>query len=285
MLYDKSEEELRSISKISIENLEKWAKYLISREMTLQYGDDFFYKQNENGDYIINKEIRSHVEKMLADNNKRFSNKVDILFLDDIISILCKEELYKNCFKKCLDIVYPEGRMEANTFLSRIKAIRNKLYHSNSVSYREVEQAVCYSNDFVDGVKKYMNEQGESKKYNVPNIVRINDSLGNEFYPNNRKINEIIYIGSQKNKHEFNCGEDYSIWVTMDPTFEPNEYVVEWDINGSKTKGLKLNYIFSEEDVSETAFIRIRIVSNKKWHKYKFYDQSVSLAFRVLPPM
>ena len=71
--------------------------------------------------------------------------------------------------------------MEAKTFLTRIIPIRNKLSHSNPISIREAERAICYSNDFVEGVKEYMKQEGKQNEYNVPKIygIDIEDMINN----------------------------------------------------------------------------------------------------------
>lgn len=285
MFYKLSEEEMRSICKNAIENLEKWARLLIDREMKKQYGEDYLNVQNSNGEYIVKTEIRDKIEKMFNQEKQRFTRKIDTLFLDEIVYFLCKTELYNNCFKKCLDIQYPQGKEELREFLNRIIPVRNKLSHSNPISYREAEQAICYSNDFVEGVKEYMAKEGEEQKYNVPNIVRINDSLGNEFYPQNDKSSEVVYIQDGEKLHQFNYGENYSIWVTMDPSFDCEEYDVIWSMHSKKiAESLKFNIKFKEEDVSQECCIELKVISKKRWHKYNLWDQRILIAFGVLPP-
>ena len=193
MYYKIPEEELRGACKVSIENLEKWARLLIDREMTAQYGKDYF-NAKENNIPIVKKDLIKKAHAMISEDQNRFSRMIDTIFLDEIIYFLCKENLYQSCFKKCLNIIYPEGRMEAKTFLSRIVPIRNKLSHSNSISIREAERAICYSNDFVEGVKEYMKQEGKQSEYNVPNIIKINDSLGHEYYLNKNVNFELIEI-------------------------------------------------------------------------------------------
>lgn len=108
MYFKMNEEELRVICKVSIENLEKWARLIIDKEMKAQYGDNYFYVR-ENDIPIIKKEIIEKAQNMINKNSNRFPRIIDALFLDEIIYFLCKESLYRKCFKKCLDIIYPRG--------------------------------------------------------------------------------------------------------------------------------------------------------------------------------
>lgn len=294
MLYNLSEEQIRSLCRNSIENLEKWARFIIDRELTLNYGKNYFYFE-ENGESLIKNEIKNKTQKMMENEKERFAREIDTLFLDETIHILCHPKLYKKCFKKCLDYKYPEGVAEVRTFLSRLIPIRNCLSHGNPISIREAEMAVCYSNDFVEGVKEYMKDIGENNKYNVPNIIRINDSLGNEFYLKNDSYCELVDLKKGNDMYQFNCGERYSIWLTMDSSFNENDYTIEWEIIGTintkenfycdQNNQLKLNVIFDESMVAQRKFIEIRVISNKAWHKYGTYDHKVDVTFSVLPPM
>ena len=101
-----------------------------------------------------------------------------------IIYLLCTDKFYQLMFKDILIHSYPQGNNEAREFLGRLIPIRNKLSHSNPITIREAEKAICYSNDFIDGVKEYYKKEGKDRMYNVPTIIRIIDSLGNEFNTN-----------------------------------------------------------------------------------------------------
>lgn len=287
MYYKMPEGELRSICKVSIENLEKWARLIIDKEMTNQYGKNYFYA-TENNSPIIKKEIIEKTEKMKKENSNRFSRNIDTLFLDEIIYFLCKKDLYKKCFKKCLDITYPDGRMEAKTFLSKIIPIRNKLSHSNPISIREAEKAICYSNDFVEGAKEYMKQEGKQTEYNVPNIIKINDSLGNEYFLNKNVSFEMIEIKDDNNLHEFEIGDKYSVWLTLDPSFERERYIFCWSAeNGTKLQVNNLDRIdlvLDESLVGERQAIYCTLKSNNNWHRYRGYDQQFAIVFKVLPP-
>ena len=289
MYYELSEEKIRSRCRTAIENMEKWARLIIDKELTELYGKDFFYSKDNYNNPIVKKEIIKKAEKIKADNPERFSRMVDTLFLDEIIYFLCKDSLYKNCFKKILDLIYPDGKMEAMTYLSRIIPIRNKLSHSNPISIREAEKAICYSNDFVDGVKEYMKHSGQQQQYNVPNIIKINDSLGNEFYLNKNKNFELINIKDKDgNLHEFEIGERYIVRLTLDPSFKSEEYKFRWSIeNGYRLIPDNLDYldiVFNDKLVGENQAIYCTLTSNKSWHRYRRYDQQFAIMFKVLPP-
>lgn len=290
MCYELTEERIRSKCKISIENLEKWARLVIDRELTAMYGNDYFNANDKDNNPIIKKELKEKAKMMKNNYPDRFPRLIDTLFLDEIIYLLCKHSLYKCCFKKILDLIYPDGVMEARTYLSAIIPIRNKLSHSNSISIREAEKAICYSNDFVDGVKEYMKQINMQTQYNVPNVIKINDSLGNEFYLNKNTSFEMFTIKDKDgSKHEFEIGDTYTIWLTLDPSFEKEEYIFNWStengyfLNSNTLEQLTL--VMSEQLVCENQCIYCTLKSNKAWHRYNGYDQQFAICFKVLPPL
>lgn len=129
-------------------------------------------------------------------------------------------QLYKDVFKVVLDNIYPDGCDEARTYLKRLIPIRNKLSHSNPISIREAERAICYCNDFVDGIKLYFEKKGMGNMFNVPHAIRLNGSLGNEYLLKNDNLPEIVSIKNTNGEiKKFDVNDNDSLWVTMDPSF------------------------------------------------------------------
>lgn len=287
MYHEYDEETLRAYCRTSIEALERWARLVIDRELINQYGYNYFDAKMENGDPVIKSEINEKATDMLAKHPDRFKRKIDTLFLDEIIYLLCKVQLYKKVFKKILDEIYPDGCAEARTYLNRLVPIRNKLSHSNPVSIRETEMAICYSHDFVDGVKSYFAKVGENRMFNVPQAVKLNDSLGNEYILKNNSHPEIIRIMNQSGILEpFYVNERISFEVTMDPSFEGDSYDIFWTIKGEiKSKTEKLLIVIDESMVGEETYITFHVKQKKAWHKYTTgCDQYVIVVIQVLPP-
>ncbi len=287
MFYRYTEGELRSYCRTSIEALEKWARIVIDAELKLKYGENYFEAKMENGEPVIKKSINDKAVKMARANPDRFKRKIDTLFLDEIIYVLCKEQLYKVVFKNVLDIIYPDGCAEARTYLKRIIPIRNKLSHSNAISIREAERAVCYCNDFIDGIKIYFEKKGAGNMFNVPNAIKLNDSLGNEYVLENNESTEVISIRDINGEVvKFNVNDKYSLWVTMDPSFDRESYDIYW-LKDSEviSKEEKLCLHLTENMVGKQVFITCKIVQKKKWHKYiTGEDHRILICFCVLPP-
>lgn len=283
MYYNYSDEELRAYCRNSIESLEMWARRLIHEKMVEKYGTQYINYQTPDENYIIKKEIREQVQFLSQKEPHRILRHVDALFLDHLIYFLCKPEWYKELFKEALDFMYPEGQDEVHTFLERLVPIRNALSHSNPISVRQAEQAICYSNDFIDSIKHYYKEKGLEQVWNVPRIIRVTDSLGNIF-ENPKEENALYNIFTVK--QPLHCGDKYSVQVEIDSSFPPAEYDIIWeDDDITTTGGTHHSVNFLEKNVSENYYLYCKIVSHKSWHKYKYYDCQIAVRLTVLPPL
>lgn len=286
MYYSMSQDELRSLCRVNIEAFEKWARIIINNELTDLYGADYFDYYINNDNPVIKKSIRDKSVKMMKEHPNRFKRKIDTLFLDEIIYILCKKDLYQNCFKQFLDTIYPDGNAEAKTFLSRIIPIRNSLSHSNPISVRDAERCICYTNDFIEGVKLYFEKKGEQRMFNTPNVIKLNDSLGNERYLNKDKSFDMVEIidVNTGNLQKLHVGEKYAVTLTLDPSFGVEEYIFSWSISSKELgKTANLNVDITEDMIRERLAIYCTIKSNKNWHRYNGYDQQFAIVFQVPP--
>jgi len=283
MFYNFSDEKLRSYCRNSIESLEMWARRLIHEKMVEKYGEQYLDYQNPDGSYIIKSEIRKHIHGLLQNEPQRIIRPVDTLFLDHLSYFFCKQEWYKELYKEALDFNYPGGKDEVRTFLKRLVPIRNALSHSNPISVRQAEQAICYSNDFIDSIKYYYNKRGLEKMWNVPRIIRATDSFGNVFEnPDDHKL--FYHI-----KQPLRCGDTYSLSIEMDTSFLAQDYDIIWknsDRELSAFKNMKKCTInLSEEDVEELHRFECIVVSHKKWHKHGYCDSKIVLLLEILPPI
>ena len=288
MLYSFSEEEIRSLCRVNIEAFEKWARTIIDSELTKNLGVNYLDLELAPNVPVVKKSIRDKTAQMMRSNPQRFHRKIDTLFLDEIIYLLCRNDLYKRFFKDFLDLIYPDGNAEARTYLNRLVPIRNCLSHSNPISIRDAERCICYTNDFIDGVKQYFYDKGEERVFNTPNAIKLNDSLGNEFQLNKDTMFESICINrtGTTQLHQFHLGERYSAWLTLDPSFTPEQYTIEWHIECGRHLGndSRLDIEIAEDMIRERCPIYCTIKSTKSWHRYRGYDQQFAIVFQVLPP-
>lgn len=286
MYHEYTQEELRQYCRKNIETLEIWARRLIHEKMVGRYGSDYVNKQLDDGNYLIKSDIRKHINGLRTKEPSRFLCPVDTLFIDHIVYFLCHPIWYKDLFKPALDYIYPQGRDEAREFLSRLIPIRNPLSHSNPVSMHDVERAICYSHDFIEGLKKYYKDKGEEQVWNVPRIIKIKDSLGNVF----DNVSEEGVLGSHFHlPQKLNCGDTYTVEIEVDTSFPPNSYKIYWAFRGFMKDDFvnknKITITFSPKDVGTSCIIWCWIESNKEWHKYTFHDSKINIHFTVLPPI
>lgn len=286
MYYTYTEEELRSFCRKSIESLEMWARRLIHEKLVEKYGSDYVNHKTSEENYLIKREVRDHIQSMLQREQGRFHRAVDTLFFEHIVYFLCNPAFYRDLFGEALKFAYPNGCNEARVFLERITPIRNALSHSNPISIRQAEQAICYSHDFVDSLKKYYKHKGMEQMWNVPRIIRISDSLGNVF------DNPVDTHGAQsifKISQEIHCGDTYSVSVEVDNSFSESEYDIIWTNQNSQKQGFAncKNFVitFDESDVTQIHTITCIVKSHKAWHKYRYHDCEMVLMFAVLPPV
>ncbi|MCD8037188.1 MAG: hypothetical protein LUE88_07430 [Clostridiales bacterium] len=254
--------------------------------MVENYGINYLDYKTDKVNYLVKKELRERIHRMIDSEPGRYSRYVDALFMDDICYFLCNDVFYKTLFKEALDYIYPQGKEEAREFLHRLISIRNRLSHSNPVSVRQAEQAVCYSHDFVEGLKQYYKDKGMEQMWNVPRIIRVLDSLGN-VYEDLHEIKGVASCGIFI-EHEFNCGDKYSVSIEVDSSFSPDEYDVLWSVDPHKhiqKGGTRYTITFDEKDVGEMCLLCCKIVSKKPWHRFYGYDFSLILSMSVLPPV
>lgn len=285
MYHIYTEIELREYCRTNIETLEIWARRLIHEKMVEEYGENYINKQFDDGNFLVKSEIRKHIQGMLEKERNRFQRAVDTLFIEQIIYFLCHPVFYKKLFKPALDYIYPQGRDEAKEFLSRLVPIRNPLSHSNPISMHDAERAICYSHDFIEGLKKYYKERGKEQVWNVPKIIKVKDSLGNVFYNSLEDQNPIFVV-----KEELYCGDEYSVEIEVDSSYDKSEYDIVWkNYNRNDNKSFKndekYTIKFKNKDVAKLHMIDCRVIQKKDWHKYTYYDSKITLHLTVLPPI
>lgn len=287
MLYKFNEVDLRSICRRNIENFERWARRLIDEQYTKHYGTNWIDFKLENNEFLIKNKLRNTVSYLKNQDNERFNRTVDALFLEDIIYLLCTDKFYKLMFKDILVYSYPQGNNEVREFLERLIPIRNKLSHSNPISIREAEKAICYTNDFIDGVKEYYKKEGKEKMYNVPTIIRIIDSLGNEFNTNQISRNSTGRGHCDASEsYEIRSGDKLTIEASIDPAFDESTYSVSWLFKNNWHDGNKIVLELDDSCVRIDFTLYCKVISNvNDWHRCGDVDDSVGITYRVFPQL
>lgn len=291
-LREVNNEQLRIYCKQALENFEYWTRRLIHEKLSVN-GISYLDYRNPNGDNLIKKCIREDVHERMSKNPGRYSRPVDAFLMNDIISVLCNPTLYQAYFQDALNVAFPEGLEEARTFLNRLIIPRNHLSHANPISIRQAEQILCYTNDVIDSLKDFYLKENSSVEYNVPQIIRITDSFGNERYRDSfidaKGANSVVCLLDNNSSNYLRPGDKFRIDIQIDPTFNKDEYDIVWFIADFKTEEFNSKpYLFFEVNnshVSERLVILCTITSNKTWHKYKNIDDSLVICLKVLPPL
>ena len=285
-----SESEVRSFGKEYIESLEHWLRNIIDHELRTAYGDDYFHRKKNATDYVFRKEIRDEVDKRITDEPERYCRPIDACLLNTEITILTKPDLYKSFFEKYFIDSFPLGRDMLLKTLEKLIYPRNRLYHANPISIRQLEQIICYTNDVIASIKEYYKLHNMNQEFNVPKIIRITDSFGNNlfresFNPNDSPIGTVSRIIEENYLY---VGDTLKIEIEVDPSFPRNDYSIRWLIvkNGFKLDIPNNNSIIlpiEDSHVGEKLDIICNIKSNEQWHRGDGYDDAVILKYKVLP--
>ena len=282
-----SQDELRNYCRRTIENFEHWTRRLIHDTLQRQYGPNYIEYSKPNGEYLIKREIRASVKIKMNKNPSRFTRPVDAMLLNELISILCNNQLFVY-FREPLNDAFPEGFNEARTFLSRLIEPRNSLAHSNPISTRQAEQIICYTNDVIDSLKSFYLGGNKFMEYNAPQIIKVTDSFGSQWFRESLSdsgIGKDIYL-NRNSKYYLRPGDKYRIEIEVDLTFNRSDYRIEWLLNYGDMVGgdeLFLALTIDNSHVQETLKIVCMLKSMKEWHRYGTCDDSVAIALKVLP--
>ncbi|AZA83744.1 hypothetical protein C1637_14115 [Chryseobacterium lactis] len=282
---------IRSECKNTIENLEVWLRNLIDNELLENYGDNYLEFVNADGSRLIKNEIVKDASERKASDPERYPRTIDAMLLDDEIKIICNPNLFRICFNKALQAAYPNGNDVARSFLNQLIPIRNKLYHSNPISVREAEKVMCYSNDVIDSIKLYYKMKNVEKKYNVPTIIKVTDSLGNIFYSSQIQRNSTGRGICETRLNENNilyAGDRISIEVDVDSSFDKNDYTINWIFDKKESSTFeedfnKITIIIENQHVRTDFCIYCVIISKEDWHRCGDVDDSVGIMYEIAP--
>ncbi len=287
-LHTLTEPELRNYCKEYIESLELWLRRIINEILIKSYGQDY-YNYSEDGVNLINKKIKDEIQFRIKDEPERYARPIDACLPESEIKIITNPNLYAKHFREIFKYNSPEGRDELLTFISRLIQPRNKLYHANPISIRESERVICYTNDIIDCIKIYYQENNMNNEFNVPLILKYSDSLGNVLYRNQFTEKTIVgYEGisfAENKSYYLRPGDRISIEVEVDPTFSKDEYTIRWTpMAEGNEHNTRFIYEITMKDVGQSFTIACHIKSNKEWHRLFEDDDVLVVRFKVLPP-
>jgi len=219
---------------------------------------------------------------------KRYSRPIDAALLEEEIAIICNPDLYKLYFQDALAGVFPQGSDVARTYLQRLVAPRNALYHANPLSVHDAYRVLCYALDVVQGLKDYYLTINMGQLYNVPTVIRVTDSIGRSANLTASRPSGFAMVDYSNDPSAYlRCGDKLSIEVEIDPAFDPEEYEIRWSVSNvpaPQVYGPKFEILLTERFVSTRFCVVCHVTSNKTWHKAGTYDDQIDIAYRVLPP-
>lgn len=285
-----SDAELRAVCRTTIESLEIWLRRVIDLALRGELGEDYINALNTNTrKHIFKKSLRESIEKRTNQHPRRYSRPIDAALLEDVIYIVCHDNLYDRFFKSFFELHYPQGRYELRTFLNRLLVPRNALAHSNPVSVRQAEQVICYSNDAIDAIKHRLEELNMASDYNAPIIIRITDSRRFVFHDAQIRRNSTgrgLVSLAEDSAAWLRVGDTLGLEVEVDPSFSPDDYRIEWVVpkeEHSLPASSRLVLDICEDHINFVLTIYCKIISNKSWHRCGDVDDAVGVSYRVLP--
>lgn len=300
LLWNMTELEAGDLCKHRLDTMELWARRLIEETFSEEYGKDYFNFKFDNGTPLVKNEIIKQVQDRMNSNTKRYPRKVDALVMENLKYFFCRNDLYKLHFKNVFEPFY-SGVESLRLSFEKLINIRNKISHSNTLSQRELEQGVCYSNDLIEVFKDYYKKIGKDKIYNVPTFLSFKDSLGHSIFRENSNYSWSIYpltnYDSLKNKREtvnLRAGETYRVILEVDNSFPLDFYCINWEIDYCckvdkyETNSNILEFKIDDKFVSLNLRIKAYLKTKRAWHRFANIDCDDFVEIHleeILPPI
>jgi Swt1-like HEPN len=283
-LHALSDDERRSHCRREIEALELWLRRLVHETFSAAYGAKYLDAKGEDGNKLFNAEMSRHIADRQTKEPSRYSRPIDATTLEDVVKVVCKTQTYNQHFREALRVAYPVGNQEARTFLGRVVEIRNNLSHANPITVHDAARAICYTQDVILSLKEYYAVMNAQNEYNVPSIIRIIDTLGN----NHLRTSGESELDCRKSGRLY-PGSRLTIEVEVDPTFDRSSYRLEWSCfsigyrDVSDTNRFTIN--IDNSHVQENFRLTCMVISKQDWHRYGYCDDSFTIVYKVLPPL
>ncbi len=272
------------IARRYLDGAEAWLRKIIHSQLSLKYGQNYL-----NSSIGISKKIIDHINQKKKEKPGKIIRDIDGTTFDQAIDISTHPKFFDEHFKEPFIKAYPLGKEEARHFLICLKNIRNDVSHGQGCSARQLEQAICYTNDLADSIKSYFKGCSMEKEYNVPTVVRYIDNLGNESH-----LDEVPDVIGQRNidwrnkgKGDLYPGDHLVAEVEIDASFDPSEYKVYWFVFGSpkREEGCVAKVPIQNCHVNPQMELIFQVCSNRDWHKgHNGIDDEFRVLFKVLPP-
>lgn len=280
---------LREDCRSRIESLELWLRRIINDELTVRYGQNYINHSDAGGHFLIKKDIRDNISNRYNQSPKDFPRMIDAAFFENLIDLFCNPIQYAGLFHKYMTTAFPHSMPHQYIYLKhnldRLKEIRNNLSHANSISIKNAEFVLFFTTELIDSFKTYYYMAGKNQEYNVPQIIKIQDSFGNVIIRKNFDIHE-SYDFSGDSKCHLRPGDTLAIEIEIDPSYIDAK--CQFRFGGTSqdySYSNKLIYKLRNNDVDPRKVIHCQVRSDKSWHKQFNLDDQVSVYYKVLPPI
>lgn len=271
------------IARSHVDAAEEWVRKLIHHQLLAATGNNYL----TGGGVLKNPETIKLAGKISGDSPKYF-REIDATTFEQASRIICHPERWQKHFSVALINAYPLGFSECDVFLGRLIRIRNDLQHGRPVSARQVEQAICYTNDLADSIKSFFKEHHMARDFDVPLFTRYVDNLGNgsTLEEVTTTMSSRIIDWRKRGKGDLYPGDTLIAEIEVDPTFDRGEYKVAWSVFGESqlTPGRTATVNILNRHVGEQFELTFQVKTNRDWHRSWGVDDRFTVLFRVLPP-
>ena len=129
---------------------------------------------------------------------------------------------------------------------------------------------------------------GKDKDFNIPTIIKVNDSLGNEYIIKDGRAGESLTIIDPvtKQKKVFYLGDKFSLNLILDPSFSEDSYELIWQQKEGieiLDNGKRINVTITNQLRGESVIAMCKLVTKNEWHRFWGYDQQLFVNFKALP--
>lgn len=277
---DFDSDERQSFARTYTDSAERWLRHLVHTTLSQRYGANYITQRQWKKDLV--QKVTSKIQAGPAS----FPREIDATTFDQLVDIVCHPN-YWSLFAGGITAAYPHGAEEARTFLTRIQGIRNEVAHLRPVSIRQLEQALCYSNDIADSIKNYFQAMNMSKEFYVPTFVSYIDSIGNRGHFQPSEWHYRIVDLSTADFRRLYPGDTLTLELEVDPSFDVGTYAVNWGIKGKPSdcgNGKKAVIPITEAHISQRIEIQFKLITTNYWHRSSNGEDDVmDVYYRVLP--
>jgi hypothetical protein len=258
---------------------EAWLRKLVHDELFSRDGPEYITA----GDW--NAALKRYVAAKCHGVPGKYTRQIDATTFDQLIDMTCNPYHWPK-WSDALREAYPDGVEEARTFLRRLRDIRNDVSHGPICSSRQLEQAVCYTNDLADSIKAHFRKKGMDREFNVPTFVSCSDNVGNIGYLPPGPHYRIVNFSTGLSRALF-PGDTLIAEVEVDPSFDESGYDVTWWVKTSTDKGVGTKTIINIETrhVGERMELQFKLITHLEWHRGNACDDVLDLHYKVLPPL